>query len=154
MLLVASRTPIKDFSRSLIEVFVKLRTLVGRTVILVMAGRSNLLLSALPMFVDVHCIDDVIAFLKVCYYAVAVMEIFLPRNVNNKVLGIESAQGGNIRSGLKSIATLLRRYSYHWLVAALLLAVHSGIMYGVDVPPAFGFECGRGVRHLSYLGIV
>eukprot|EP00729_Bicosta_minor_P009475 gene9474-21250_t len=61
------------------------------------------------------------------------------------VLGIESAQGGNIRSGLKSIATLLRRYSYHWLVAALLLAVHSGIMYGVDVPPAFGFECGRGV---------
>jgi predicted acyltransferase len=33
---------------------------------------------------------------------------------------------------------------YHWLVGAILLAIHSSILYGVDVPPAFGFECGRG----------
>ena len=39
----------------------------------------------------------------VCYYAVALMEIFLPRNVHIKVVGIESMQGGNLRSGLKSI---------------------------------------------------
>ena len=45
----------------------------------------------------------------VCYYVVALMEIFLPRNVNVKVVGIESSQGGNLRYVLLCILLLLFR---------------------------------------------
>eukprot|EP00039_Didymoeca_costata_P008632 m.114452 g.114452 ORF g.114452 m.114452 type:complete len:1152 (-) comp14167_c0_seq1:6-3461(-) len=79
----------------------------------------------------------------VCYYFVAIMEIFLPRNM---AMSSSSEPGpGSLSRVLTSIGRMLRKFSYHWLIAAILLGAHSGIIYGVNVPPAYGFECGRGV---------
>lgn len=75
----------------------------------------------------------------VCYYVVALMEIFLPRR---QVVILPFSMGPQ---GLKTIVALFNRYLGHWLVVACLLATHTGILYGVDVPPAFQKPCGRGV---------
>ena len=39
---------------------------------------------------------------------------------------------------------VLRSYWKHWAVCFVLVLSHTAIMYGVDVPDAFGEQCGRG----------
>eukprot|EP00049_Salpingoeca_infusionum_P001077 m.44964 g.44964 ORF g.44964 m.44964 type:complete len:1294 (+) comp10858_c0_seq5:36-3917(+) len=77
----------------------------------------------------------------VCYYAVALMEIFLPRQRNSR--NYNDTEG--VTSVGKDFVNFFWRYKYHWLMAAFLFAANSAVMYGVNVPPAFGHECGRGV---------
>ncbi|EDQ89607.1 uncharacterized protein MONBRDRAFT_25125 [Monosiga brevicollis MX1] len=75
----------------------------------------------------------------VCYFAVALMEIFLPR-----LTGALPADNGTWADWMRRTQHLFWRYRWHWFSAALLLAVHTSILYGVDVPDAFGERCGRG----------
>lgn len=74
----------------------------------------------------------------VCYYAVALMEIFLPRATQ---FDPSKASGGL----LQQTWLLLCRYRWHWLAAGVLISVNSSVMYGVDVYTADGTHCGRGV---------
>eukprot|EP00041_Stephanoeca_diplocostata_P032317 m.1032949 g.1032949 ORF g.1032949 m.1032949 type:complete len:1186 (+) comp24129_c0_seq8:123-3680(+) len=74
----------------------------------------------------------------VCYYAVALMEIFLPRATHAQPA---TASGGV----LGQMAALFNRYRYHWITAALLFTTHTMIMYLVNVRAYDGEECGRGV---------
>jgi hypothetical protein len=75
-----------------------------------------------------------------CYYAVALMEIFLPR--------LKAPRDYDHSSGFRQVfgdgLHMFRRYSWHWVAALVLFLLHTAILYGVDVPPAFGEQCGRG----------
>ena len=75
-----------------------------------------------------------------CYYAVALMEIFLPRLKTPRDYD-HSSRAGEI---LGDILHMFRRYWWHWLTALVLFLLHTAILYGVDVPPAYGEACGRG----------
>ncbi|EGD78011.1 hypothetical protein PTSG_09649 [Salpingoeca rosetta] len=77
----------------------------------------------------------------VCYYAVALMEIFLPRNKKYRNYN----ETDTVTGWAVDVLHMLWRYKWHWFTAACLFATHTGIMYGVNVPDAFGEECGRGV---------
>eukprot|EP00043_Microstomoeca_roanoka_P017928 m.188833 g.188833 ORF g.188833 m.188833 type:complete len:1127 (-) comp16734_c1_seq1:3793-7173(-) len=77
----------------------------------------------------------------VCYYAVALMEIYLPRSTRNRDYNLASS----FKEWAADILHMFWRYKWHWFTALCLFGTHTGIMYGVDVPPAFGEECGRGV---------
>jgi predicted acyltransferase len=77
-----------------------------------------------------------------CYYVVALMEIFLPRfDVHPSTISLLP----NARPTLSELLAVFRRYPYHWLGGLLLVASHTAVLYGVDVPSAFGEVCGRGV---------
>mmetsp|Transcript_29659 Transcript_29659/g.88748 ORF Transcript_29659/g.88748 Transcript_29659/m.88748 type:complete len:726 (-) Transcript_29659:538-2715(-) len=73
----------------------------------------------------------------VCYYAVALMEIFLPRATQFD----PSQAAGRL---LRQAWLLLCRYRWHWLAAGILVAINTAVMYGVDVTAADGMHCGRG----------
>ncbi len=88
----------------------------------------------------------------VCYYVVALMEIFLPRfpaaSPKSYSLLEDSAATASSSAGRPSLwqlAAIFRKYPLHWLCGILLVAAHTAVLYGVDVPPAFGLPCGRGV---------
>lgn len=72
----------------------------------------------------------------VCYYAVAVMEIFLPQLTS--VLPSENP-------GVVAKCTLLMyRYRWQWAATVLLVVANTAIMYGVDVVAYDGTQCGKG----------
>lgn len=77
-----------------------------------------------------------------CYYVVALFEMFLPRQSSGK---IQPGIVKSIPSHLFHTGQLLWWYKWHWLGGIALFLCHTALMYGVDVPPAFGEECGRGV---------
>ena len=80
----------------------------------------------------------------VCYYSVALMEIFLPRLSIAETVGTRAA---SMRERLGTMASLFRRYAWFWCAGLVLFLLHTAIMYGVDVPdiPEFNVTCGRGV---------
>ena len=127
----------------------------------------------------------------VCYYAVALMEIYLPRSLpppqeggSTSTFATTTTVSSSISStttttntatdtattttaaaaaaataaarssswrkstAVHQIRAFLRPfvwYKWHWACAAVLLGSHTAIMYGLDVPPAYGEKCGRGV---------
>ena len=75
----------------------------------------------------------------VCYYISALMDIFLPRSVPSEDVEKSSTM-------LESILRMFSTYKYYWLVALSFCAIHTGVLYGVEVPPIpeFNLQCGRG----------
>jgi predicted acyltransferase len=74
----------------------------------------------------------------VCYYAVALLEIFLPRATQ---FDPATSTGGL----LQQARLLVCRYRWQWAAAVVLMAINTAVMYGVDVTAADGTHCGRGV---------
>lgn len=76
----------------------------------------------------------------VCYYVVALFEIFFPRNTR-KIADMPLA----VLPACTHVLKMFWYYRWHWLGALVLFGANTAIMYGIDVPPAFGEACGRGV---------
>lgn len=74
----------------------------------------------------------------VCFFATAVVEL-LTGHATKRVPLVPPY------SDARAHMAVFQRSRWHWLGCTVLCTVWAIIMWGVDVPPAFGEACGRGV---------